>query len=387
MNGASSLMLRPVPQGSPLPSGWPERRAPRDASLCRPERFRASRQSRLPVLVLPELLRRLPELAPLFEGLDKRRSLEIEGALEWVTLVAGETLFEQGDAASDAFVLTAGRLAVQINAGSERRTVAHLEPGELVGEMALLADAPRSATIVALHDSHLIRLPRAALDILLAAAPEARNFFFHILTARLRQTSVSASPIEAPGERVAIVPLGPVEPLQETLDWLSSKLSPTTMGDECEEERWEERRPTSFGERRVYMAVDRYSPWSRRCVDHADRVIFVADAESVPADLDLVGRATDINRETHLVLINPVDRSLPIGAEAWLNRFPISQILHVRRGDKDDHERILRLICRSSVCLVFSGAAPGPSRTSGLSGRWRKRAFPSTRSPEPAWAL
>ena len=202
MNGASSLMHRPVPEGSPLLSMRPERRGPRRANLGRPERFRASQQSRLPVLILPELLRRLPELAPLFEGLDELRSLEIEGALEWVTLVAGETLFEQGDTASEAFVLTAGRLAVQINAGSERRTVARLEPGELVGEMALLADAPRSATIVALHDSHLIRLPRAALDILLAGAPEARNFFFHILIARLRQTSVSASPIEAPVERV-----------------------------------------------------------------------------------------------------------------------------------------------------------------------------------------
>jgi CRP-like cAMP-binding protein len=92
--------------------------------------------------MLPELLGHLPALRSLFEGLDEDSALEVENALEWVDLPAGETLFKQGDAAPDAYVVTAGHLAVVMGAGAHRGTVTRICPGEVVGEMALLATRP-----------------------------------------------------------------------------------------------------------------------------------------------------------------------------------------------------------------------------------------------------
>jgi CRP-like cAMP-binding protein len=52
-----------------------------------------------------------------------------------VDLAAGDILFRAGDAAPDAFILNSGELAVQVHASGKPKTVAHIRPGEVVGEM------------------------------------------------------------------------------------------------------------------------------------------------------------------------------------------------------------------------------------------------------------
>jgi NTE family protein len=321
----------------------PRREPPRSAPVRQPERH-----------ILPKLVAHLPALRPLFEGLAGEAALEIEHALEWVNLNPSAVLFKEGDVANDAYVLTAGQLAVVLGTGVERRTIAHIHPGELVGEMALLADAPRSATVVALHDSYLIRLPRRAVDVLISEAPEARQFLFRNLTSRLRRTSRHPSSAERAAERVALVALGPVEPLKDTLDWLSSKLSPVIVGFSKDGDRWGECQASAVGPI-IYMADNHHSVCARRCIDESDRVVFVADTRSEPAGLDFVAAAARHNREMNLVLVNRTDAALPNGAAAWINHFELSHILHVRSGDAADYERVLRLISRTSVCVVFSG--------------------------------
>jgi NTE family protein len=303
--------------------------------------------------MLPELLGHLPAFRLLFEGLDDDSALEVENSLEWVDLPAGETLFEQGAAAPDAYVVTAGHLAVVMGAGAHRRTVARIGPGEVVGEMALLADAPRSATVVALQDSYLIRLPRRAFDVLVEGAPDARRYLFRVLTSRLQHTS-SGDATAVAAEKIAIIPLGPVEPVRETLDWLAHKVSPIIIGSACQEDRWDHGGAIA-GQKILYMANNHHSAWARRCVDQADRVIFVADVNSGAVGVDVVAAAARLNREISLVLVNRRDAARPTGAGPWLSHFPDSQILHVREGDTSDYERVLRLISRSSVCVVLSG--------------------------------
>ena len=303
--------------------------------------------------MLPELLGHLPALRSLFEGLDEDLALEVENALEWVDLPAGETLFEQGDAAPDAYVVTAGHLAILMGTGAHCRTVANICPGEVVGEMALLADAPRSATVVALHDSYLIRLPRRAFDVVVEGAPDARRYLFRLLTSRLQHTSLGDAPAVA-AEKIAIIPLGPVEPVRETLDWFAHKVSPIIIGSTCQEDRWDHCGAIA-GQKVVYMANNHHSAWARRCIDEADRVIFVTNANSGAVGVDVVAAAARLGREMSLVLVNRRDAALPTGAGAWLSYFPHSQILHVRDADTSDCERVLRLISRSSVCMVLSG--------------------------------
>jgi NTE family protein len=341
--------LKPIPAADAVSS----RREVRSSVVRGLQLVHPAPPKRQDLRMLPELLGHLPALRSLFEGLDEDSALDVENALEWVDLPAGETLFKEGDAAADAYVMTAGHLAIVMGAGVRRKTVARICPGEVVGEMALLADAPRSATVVALHDSYLIRLPRRAFDALLQGAPDARRYLFRVLTSRLQHTSSGVPPAVA-AEKIAIIPLGPVEPVRETLDWLAHKVSPTIIGSACQEDRWDHGCAIA-GQKVVYMANNHHSAWARRCIDQADRVIFVANVNSGAVGVDVVAAAARLDREMSLVLVNRRQATLPTGAEAWVSHFPHSQILHVREGDTRDYERVLRLISRSSVCMVLSG--------------------------------
>jgi len=83
-------------------------------------------------------------------------------------------------------------------------------------------------------------------------------------------------------------------------------------------------------------------------------VIFVAAAGCAAIGVDAVTAATRPGREVSLVLMNRADALLPTGAGPWISHLPQSQVVHVRNGDVADYERVLRLIWRSSLCLVLS---------------------------------
>jgi CRP/FNR family transcriptional regulator, cyclic AMP receptor protein len=88
-----------------------------------------------------DLLRRVP----IFEGLDNRDLERIAGSLKQRTFRAGDTVTTEGQGGVGFFVIEDGEAKVTIH-GSERR---RLGPGDYFGEVALLNDSPRTATITA----------------------------------------------------------------------------------------------------------------------------------------------------------------------------------------------------------------------------------------------
>lgn len=102
--------------------------------------------------------------------------------LEEVQLGSGERLFARGDGASTMYVVVTG--GVHVHDGD--RTVSMLGPGEVVGELALLDDAVRSASVTAAEDTLLLGLDRHAFDELLADHPVIAAGVIRILAARLR---------------------------------------------------------------------------------------------------------------------------------------------------------------------------------------------------------
>jgi CRP-like cAMP-binding protein len=88
-----------------------------------------------------ELLQRVP----IFEGLDRRELERIAGSMKQRTFRAGDTVTSEGQGGVGFFVIEDGQARVTIG-GEERRT---LGPGDYFGEVALLTDSPRTATIKA----------------------------------------------------------------------------------------------------------------------------------------------------------------------------------------------------------------------------------------------
>ncbi len=88
-----------------------------------------------------------------------------DAVLDFVDLAADEVLFRQGDAGDHMYVLLAGAVGVRLRHNDGTETVIdELAPGAVVGEMAILSGARRSATVYALVDSQLARLSGSALE-------------------------------------------------------------------------------------------------------------------------------------------------------------------------------------------------------------------------------
>ncbi|MDD5309739.1 MAG: cyclic nucleotide-binding domain-containing protein [Deltaproteobacteria bacterium] len=134
--------------------------------------------------------------APLFSGVPVNDLVEQARIARWLTLPAGHVLFRQGDAGDALYVIAEGELRVVVN-GKE---VARLGPSDCVGEMALLDDSPRSATVDLAADSLLLAVDADDLKLLIAAQPAVAKSLLRTLDARIRKTQAGRPEPSAQGE-------------------------------------------------------------------------------------------------------------------------------------------------------------------------------------------
>lgn len=134
---------------------------------------REREQALLARLAHVHLLQTLPpeEIAPLVR------------AAQLVVLAPGEELFREGDAGSSLYIIDAGQLEV-LRGGVQ---VALLDAGDTVGEMAVVTGAPRTATIRALADTRLFRIPKHAFDDLVQSASRVRDRVGELIKLRTEQ--------------------------------------------------------------------------------------------------------------------------------------------------------------------------------------------------------
>jgi CRP-like cAMP-binding protein len=88
---------------------------------------------------------------PLFEGIDDRELKELAPLVEEVDVRAGKVLMTEGRPAWECFIVSRGQGRVEVR-GERVGTVA---AGEVLGEMALMGDGLRSATVTADEDMHV----------------------------------------------------------------------------------------------------------------------------------------------------------------------------------------------------------------------------------------
>jgi len=90
------------------------------------------------------------------------------------SLESGAVIFEQGASGDTLVVVMDGILRVEVaDHQGQSATVATIQQGEVVGEMAVLDPAPRSATVVAATDCQLLELSRDGLEKLRKISPSA----------------------------------------------------------------------------------------------------------------------------------------------------------------------------------------------------------------------
>ena len=97
---------------------------------------------------------------------------------------AGEVVILDGDRGTYLYFVASGAAEVRIG----RESVALQEPGDCFGEMALLDDSPRSATVTMVKDGVLLRLHRDVFLDLVQRRPDIYKDLYKLLADRIRTT-------------------------------------------------------------------------------------------------------------------------------------------------------------------------------------------------------
>lgn len=129
-----------------------------------------------------EFLRKVP----LFADLSDEDLQALCQMVDVISLPEGQTLFSEGDLGKHAYIVKEGQVEVYKTLDGKRVQLEIHSSGAVIGEMALLESAPRSASVRAVSDCRLIAIDQDEFTKLLNAHPGVTLTMLHTVTSRLR---------------------------------------------------------------------------------------------------------------------------------------------------------------------------------------------------------
>ena len=125
---------------------------------------------------------------PIFAGLPDAALGEISATLTPARFAKNAVVFGQGDPGDAMYLVLVGRLKVVLYSESGREVIlAQLGPVDCVGEMAIVSERPRSASVIALEDATLLRLTRGDFVARVRANPDIALSLLTVLAQRLAE--------------------------------------------------------------------------------------------------------------------------------------------------------------------------------------------------------
>lgn len=301
------------------------------------------------------------EACDVFDTVTGDARAALAAGFDGVRIETGEVLMHQGDEADALYVVRHGRLrTTATDADGSSRDVGEVGKGEVVGEMALITDDRRSATVTAMRDTELYRLPAEAFSALTTAHPQVLRPFAGVVVTRLRETLTRPQRPSLP----ATIVLLPTR--QEDLRPFAAQLADAITGystavvtsddaaDHDESAAWLLDIEANVD---VSLLVADYAPtaWTRQCLRHADRVLVVAQQGSSPArtpveqDQGCAGRLAELPVS---LVMRYEDRPT---SSSW---FPGRQFVthhNLRIGRAADLRRMVRRLTGEATILVLGG--------------------------------
>lgn len=322
-------------------------------------------------------------LQRMFGELDADALQQFQRHLKWVELAAGDTLMYQGEHGDAMYLSISGRLRASVlgDDGVERM-VREMGRGEVIGEMSLYTDEPRTATVVAIRNSVLVRLAKSDFRLLAGSAQMSMALTRQIIK---RLTGTSQRTAVPPPVAMALLPVTAVVDAADFARRLAAQLGhmgQVSLVDAASVD-------AALGQpglarcaltdtaanRRIAMHLDQLeltndfvllvgdadaSPWTQRCSRHSDEILLLANARQAPM-LHETETAFLMQREGRsdaaqiLVLLHDTAEGCPSGTREWLARRPVTDHVHVRPALTSDMARLARIQSRTAVGLVLAG--------------------------------
>lgn len=315
-----------------------------------------------------------------FASDDAELIASIKASAEFIDLPSGATLFRQGEHSDDVYFVLSGRLRALAETKGGSKILGEIGRGETVGELALFTGEPRSASIVALRDSSVVKVTRQTVERTLAKSPQVALQMTRIVINRFRRAErerqVPIAPINicilaiSPGvdaatlaerlraagrDGVATQIVGPDDIARHFgIDAASAiQRSHDTIAYYVDE--------IEAASKAVYLIADPgESAWTQFCLQNCDEIMLVGDARRTP-ELSSAERRyltgetpVSIARQT-LVLLHGAQTRSPIGTARWLRDRRVARHVHIRPELARDMRRLARIVSGNAVGLVLAG--------------------------------
>ncbi|TGO36445.1 hypothetical protein BHYA_0124g00060 [Botrytis hyacinthi] len=304
-------------------------------------------------VVLLTMAKRLTSLLP-------RLILHIDFALEWVQVNAGQVIYHQGDDSDAIYIVLNGRLRLVVNNDEAgMKVIGEYGQGESVGELEVMTESVRPATLHAIRDTELAKFPKTLFNSLAQEHPGITIKISKIIASRMRAlveepvfvqtkekvTGATNDKVSSTVNlrTVAVLPVTAGVPVVEFGSRLMNALTQigapngvTSLNQAAILNHLGRHAFSRMGKLKLsqYLAdlEEKYglvlyiadtnvnSPWTQTCISQADCILLIGIADGSPAigeyERFLLGMKTTARKE--LVLLHTDRFSSPGVTRAWL---------------------------------------------------------------------
>lgn len=176
------------PAPPPLPKPPPR---PEEPELIGDEDIVVVEEAPPPPVELPTI--------PLFSDLPKNAFIQLMEQMHMRSMLPEEAIISEGDVGDSMFIISSGRVKITKTAETGVEIVlAHLGDGAFFGEMALISQSPRSASVIAEEETVLFEVSRAVLADVVKSFPSVEGIIMRFYRQRLLSNLMATSSVFRP---------------------------------------------------------------------------------------------------------------------------------------------------------------------------------------------
>jgi len=296
-----------------------------------------------------------------FDDIGKTALKAVEHEVEWFCLPAGQMLFAEGEPSDAFYLLRSGALAAFRDGAMGRpNLLGYIRAGEPVGEMSMLEERPHSASVYAMRDSEIVRLPTASFERIAEQHSSLMRELSKMMLRRLRSGPQRGGSEPRVFALISCSPTIDLEFRAKELQTALARIGVTCaiVGDEATD--WQGPKLDAYErDHHVVLLAARLgdSNWARRAMGRADRVWLLARGDarpSVPLLPDDPSPAARL-KLLDVVLVHDGGKSPASRPQDWADAAEAARVFHWRQERDDDLARLARTLAGRSVGLVLSG--------------------------------
>ncbi|MEO1141488.1 MAG: patatin-like phospholipase family protein, partial [Pseudomonadota bacterium] len=283
----------------------------------------------------------------------------------YTSLKAGDVLFCQDDPADYLYVVTSGTLVVMLQpSGSDKgRMIALIKKGEVIGEVAVFGRSSRSADVVALRDTELLRINRKDFEQLVERFPKISITIAQIMAARLNESTRAQTLKIVPKVITFIASTDGVDVVDAANRLAEMLRSGSGFKVFVQGERDDELDGAKLGRLEdehdlvILCAIPKDSRWLNRCTRQSDRICLIANGNQ-PFFPEIPEQFLDnahYKKLVDLYLLHPESLVCPLNTQQLLDSISFNRFFHIRSERQRDWERWARVLTGRGIGIVFSG--------------------------------